>query len=150
MRRLFNIWCAVVRKLPFLCVVCVAYTSGLGVVSVAAQSKVPTPEFAVEMNFQFRLAGLLAEGCANLTFDYAGFDRHTGAMIAQYSNRGVHSRNISKFYAQVSSERYTPYFTAFQEKYDLTSERLDKSYCAAGVAEAEWRTPIWQMLKVQD
>lgn len=117
-------------------------------VMVQAQGKAPAPEFAVEMNFQSFMARQFAELCEGLAFDHTGFDRHMRALIAKFSNRGIHARNQGKHFAPIDPQRYEPYFIAFSEKYDLTEDSSHQDYCDAGHAAAEWRTPVGQMLKV--
>lgn len=113
-----------------------------------AQGKAPAPEFSVEMNFQSIMARQFADGCAEVEFDHAGFDRHIRAIIAEFSDRGIHSRNQSKHFAPIDPQRYERYFDAFAQKYDLNDGSPDQAFCDAAVAEAEWRTPIGRMLKV--
>ena len=71
------------------------------------------------------MARTLARDCPGLQFDYAGFDRHVRALIAQYSDRGHHSRRIGQLFAPVQPSRYEPYFAAFMQKYDLTPDSAD-------------------------
>ena len=115
-----------------------------------SQGKAPAPEFAVASKFQETVARLLAQDCPTLSFDHAGFDRHVRALMAQYSDRGHHSRRIGDLFAPIQPERYEIYFERFLEKYDLTPESADETWCAAGHAEAEWRTPIGRMLKIEN
>lgn len=118
-------------------------------VAGATQGKAPAPEFAVAYNFQETLARLFAQDCANLSFDHDGFDRHVRALFAEYSDRGHHSRRIQELFAPIQPTRYEPYFEAFIEKYDLNADTPDAVWCAAGAAEAEWRTPIGRMLRIE-
>lgn len=115
--------------------------------AVNAQGKSPAPEFAVEMSFQEAIARMLSQACPLLDFDHRGFDRHFRAMLGEYSDRGHHTRRIGQLFAPVQPERYTPYFEAFLMKYDLVTGSASEDFCAAGLAEAEWRTPIGRMLK---
>ena len=67
----------------------------------AAQGKAPAPEFAVKSSFQEILARHFAKDCPGLSFDHGGFDRHYRALIAQYSDRGHHSRRIGQLFAPI-------------------------------------------------
>ena len=117
---------------------------------LAAQGKAPAPEFSVKYSFEETVARLLAQGCPALAFDHDGFDRHIRALIGEYSDRGHHSRQFSRLFAPIQPERYERYFVDFAAKYDLTAESADADWCAAGRAEADWRTPIGRMLKVTE
>lgn len=114
-----------------------------------AQGKAPTPEFAVEMSFQERMARFLAADCAALDFDHAGYNRHMLALLGAYSDRGHSTRRIGDLFAPPQAERFDPHFAAFLKKYDLRADSPVAAFCEAGVAEAEWRTPMGQMLKVK-
>jgi hypothetical protein len=112
-----------------------------------AQGKAPAPAFSVEMNFQSFMARQLAERCEALEFDHAGFDRHMRSLIAKFSDRGIPARTQGKHFAPIDPQRYAPYFAAFSQKYELTENSSDQAFCDAGMAAAEWRTPIGRMLK---
>lgn len=125
---------------------CLALVAGQGF----AQGKAPAPQFAVEASFHEIIARLLAQDCPGLSFDHAGFDRHMRALMGEYSDRGHHTRRVGDLFAPIQPERYEPLFEELMDKYELTPDSPDTAFCAAGVAEAEWRTPIGRMLRVSE
>lgn len=111
----------------------------------AAQS--PAPEFAVKSILEESLARKFADRCDGLAFDHAGHDRHIRKRLGDFSNRGVHSRNIFKNFAPVQPHRYTRHIAAFNARHGLSETSLMDDFCAAAQREMQGRTPLGQMLK---
>lgn len=120
-----------------------------GALSLATplMAKSPAPEFAVKSILQENLARKFAERCTGIDFDHGGHDRHIRKRLADYSNRGVHARNIFKNFAPIQPHRYQRHVAEFSARHGLDVGSTLRDFCDAARAEMAARSAIGLMLK---
>lgn len=120
---------------------------GVMILTAPAMAKSPAPEFAVKSILQENLARKFAERCAGIAFDHGGHDRHIRKRLADYSNRGVHARNIFKNFAPIQPHRYQRHVAEFSARHGLDQRSSMADFCDAAHAEMAARSAIGLMLK---
>lgn len=114
-----------------------------------AQGRAPTPEFLVKANFQEIMARRFVDICDGIAFEHNGYQRHIRATLAQFSDRKINTRNLKNRYAPVPSSRYQRYVDAFATSHNLEADPGQIAMCSAARVEAQSRTMIGQMLKLE-